>query len=129
SRFAFGPRALGRQLADPRRPVAQRCTPAWPMARASTGTEQVIAAAAGKERTAPSGIGAGVRDVLTGDPDRVAVHGRRAVVAPASPRRIANLSLVACEPVFLCGSLAAIDDAPFADTDHGVDRRVGCAGV
>ena len=75
------------------------------------------------------GVVAGVGDVLAGDPDRVAVDGGGAVVAPAGARRVADLRLVAREAVVLRGALAAGDDVPGADADVRVDRRVGRARV
>ena len=61
------------------------------MRRAGAGPQQVIAGAAHEERAAPGGVVAAVRDVLAGDPDRVPIDGCGAVVAPARPRRVADL--------------------------------------
>src|SRR5712691_13292260 len=81
---------LGRQLANPGRPVRDRGPRAWAVARATARAEQVVAGAAGEERAAPVGVVAGAGDVLAGDPDRVAVHGRCPVVTPAGARRVAD---------------------------------------
>src|SRR6266540_1764256 len=62
--------------------------------------ERGAGVAAGSDRgRQPLGEGAGLRDVLGGDPDVVAVDRGRAVVAPACPRRVADERLVAGEPV------------------------------
>ena len=82
-----------------------------------------------KNRPPQVGVVAGVGDVLAGDPDRVAVHGSRAVVTPAGARRVADLRLVAGEAVVLGGALSAGDDVPRADADDRIDRRVGGARV
>src|SRR5262245_14115944 len=74
---------LGRQFANPRRPVRERGPRARAVARATARAEQVVAGAAGEERAAPIGEVAGAGDVLAGDPDRVAIDRRRTVVAPA----------------------------------------------
>src|SRR6266498_4960871 len=80
---------LRSQLADPRRPVAERGPGAGPVARTGARAQQVVAGSAREERASPGRVVAGVGDVLAGDPDRVAVHGCGAVVAPAGPRRVA----------------------------------------
>src|SRR3990170_168363 len=78
-----GPRAalpLRRDLADPRRPVAQT---------------RARATAASKGRGHVLAQGATLRDILRGDPDRVAVGHGGAVVTPAGARGIAHECLVA----------------------------------
>src|SRR5689334_13398482 len=88
---------LRRQLANPGRPVGERGARARPMRCSTASAQQVVAASSDEEWPAPGGVIAGLGDVLTGDPDRVAVHSGRAVVAPAGARRAANLRLVASE--------------------------------
>src|SRR5215471_2980209 len=56
-------RRLGRQLADPCRPVRERGPHAWAVACAGAGAEQVVTGAAGEERAAPVGVVAAVGDV------------------------------------------------------------------
>src|SRR5690242_10256620 len=91
---------LGRHLADSRRPVAQRPTGSDATGGAGAGAEQVVARTPREERAAPGGVATRVRHVLARDPHRVAVDGRRAVVAPPGTRRVAaHLGLVAGEPV------------------------------
>src|SRR5437763_1560807 len=115
-------RRLRRQLAVPRRPVAERGARARAVARATARAEQVVAGAAREEGAAPGGVIAGARDVLAGDPDRVPVDGCRAVVAPAGPRRVADLRLVAREAV---GRRRTDGDVvPRGGADDAVDRRV-----
>src|SRR6185437_15470779 len=95
------------QLANPRRPVRERGPPARAVARATARAEQVVAGAACEERAAPVDVVAGVGDVLAGDPDRVAIDRRRAVVAPACADAVReHLLLVAGEPV-VCGNAGA----------------------
>ena len=92
---------LWRQLADPRRPVAERSAQAGPMGWAGARTQQVVTGVASKERATPIGVAAGVGDVLAGDPDRVPVHGSRAVISPTRPRRVAHLRFIAGKAVVL----------------------------
>src|SRR5205085_9776770 len=80
-------KSLRRDLADPRRPVGERTAPARAVARATARAEQVVAGAE-EERAAPVGVVAAVSDVLARDPDGVAVHRGRAVVAPARALRV-----------------------------------------
>src|SRR5262249_24574487 len=109
-------RALGGQLADPGRPVRGRGPRARAVARASARAEQVVAGAAGEERAAPVGVVAGVGDVLAGDPDRVAIDRRRAVVAPARADRVREpLLLVAGESIVRGSAEATGDVVPGAD--------------
>src|SRR5207249_11822607 len=63
----------GFQDADPRRPVTERGADAGAMRDASAGTEEVVAGAAREKRAAPSRIGARAGDILTRNPDRVAI--------------------------------------------------------
>src|SRR4051794_13728749 len=131
-----GPRArqampgLRDERADEGRPVAEGGALARAVVRPTAGAEQVIAGAAGEERPAPGRVVAGLGNVFAGDPDRVAVDGRRAVVAPAGARRgAADLLRVAGEAVGRRGPRAAVDDIPGADAAERVDRRVGRARV
>src|SRR5690242_6744235 len=111
-------RRLGRQFADPRRPVRERGPHARAVARATAGAEQVVAGAAREERAAPVGVVAGVGDVLAGDPDRIAIDRRRAVVAPAGADRVReDLLLVAGEPIVRGRAGAAGEIGPGADAD------------
>src|SRR5712691_8690228 len=121
---------LGRQLANPGRPVRDRGPRAWAVARATARAEQVVAGAAGEERAAPVGVVAGAGDVLAGDPDRVSVARRRPVVGPACADAVReHLLLVAGEPV-VCGSAEATGDVgPGAGAGVRVDRRVRRARV
>src|SRR5690348_2333643 len=121
---------LGRQLADTCRPVRERGPYAWAVAGAAAGAEQVVAGAAREERAAPVGVVAGVGDVLAGDPDRVAIDRRGAVVAPARTDGVREvLLLVAREPI-VCGSAEATGNVvPGADAGERVDRRVRRARV
>src|SRR4051812_21107420 len=124
--FRLSGYALGRELADERRPVSNRCPGAGAASRAGTRAEQVVAGAAREERAAPGRVVARVPDVLAGNPDGVAVRRGSAVVAPARSRRIAaHLLLVAREAVVDCGTLAARNVVPRPDTGIGVDRRIG----
>ena len=70
--------------------------------------------------------GAALADVLAGDPDVLAVEAGRAVVAPTGPWRVADLRLVAGEPVVETES--GTRDVDVTDADLGIDRRVGGAG-
>src|SRR6266511_1325756 len=122
------------QLADPRRPVAECGPRPGTVTCPGTGAQQVVAGSAREERAAPGRVVAGVGDVLAGDPDRVAVHGCGAVVAPAGPRRVAaDLLLVAREAVVHRESGGGV--VPRSDARDRVDRRVcgtrvrGVAGV
>src|SRR5919198_3178696 len=105
--------ALRGELADERRPVAERRPRPWAAARAGTRAEQVVTAAAHEERAAPRRVVARVADVLTRQPDRVAVHCGGAVVAPPRARRVAaDLLPVAREAVVHRGTLTARNDVP-----------------
>src|SRR2546422_699800 len=107
---------LRRQLADPRRPVGERGARARAMRCTAARTEQVVTGTADEERPAPVGVVARVSDVLAGDPDRLAVHGRCAVVAPTRADREGEpLRLVAREPVVRGSTRAAGDVGPNAD--------------
>src|SRR5215472_15283834 len=123
-------RRLGRQLADPRRPVRERGPRAGAVARAGARAEQVVAGATREERAAPVGVVAGVGDVLAGDPDRIAIDRRRAVVAPARADRVREvLLLVAREPIVRGSADPTWDVIPRADADERVDWRVRRARV
>src|SRR5204863_9281590 len=118
--------SLRRQLADPRRPVGAGAARAGPVAGTTARAEDVVAGAAREERAAPVGVVAGAADVLAGDPDRVAVHGGSAVVAPPRADRVREPRLlVAGEPVVRGCSRATGHDVPRADAGVSVDRRVG----
>src|SRR5262249_58275769 len=65
-----------------------------------------------------------------GDPDRVAIDRRRAVVAPARADRVREpLLLVAGESIVRGSAEATGDVVPGADADDRVDRRVRGARV
>src|SRR5919201_6765693 len=99
---------LRSELADPRRPVAERRSGTRAVARATAGAEQVVTGAAREERAAPIDVVAGTADVLAGEPDGVADDSGRPVVTPARARRVpADLRPVAREAVATCGSRAA----------------------
>src|SRR5262245_3487052 len=74
---------LWRQLANPGRPVAERGARSRSMVRATTRAQQVITNPAHEEWAAPVGVVTGLGDVFAGDPDRVAIHSRGAIVSPA----------------------------------------------
>src|SRR6266498_1081574 len=124
---------LRSQLADPRRPVAERGPGAGPVARTGARAQQVVAGSAREERASPGRVVAGVGDVLARDPDRVAVHRSCTVVPPAWADRdarvcglVAPLSLVAREAVFGCSSLSIwACERPRAGADKRVNRSIG----
>src|SRR5919199_936739 len=119
---------LRRELADARRPVAKGRTRAGGAGARGAGAQLVVARGGPEEATTPRGVIARVGDVLTGDPDRVAVHRGGAVVAPARAGWISTyLRLVAGQAIVRGSSLAARDDRPRAGSGDGVDRRVGRA--
>src|SRR5215475_9039376 len=105
------------ELADSRRPVAERRPPARPVRRTTACAQQIVTGAADEEWTAPLGVIARLRDVFARDPDRLAVDSCGPVIAPARPRRVADLRLVAREAVSTRGSVASIDNIPGADAD------------
>src|SRR6266498_4115574 len=119
--FLLSPVAIGISIADRRRP---RDGPLWldqADARGPVG-ERGAGVAAGSDRgRQPLGEGAGLRDVLGGDPDVVAVDRGRAVGAPACPRRVADERLVAGEPVRRPEALAG--DLDRAGAVVGVQAR------
>src|SRR5919202_2050214 len=118
---------LRRELADARRPVAKGRTRAGGAGARGAGAQLVVARGGPEEATTPRGVIARVGDVLTGDPDRVAVHRGGAVVAPARSGRVADLRLVAGEAIIRGGSPAARDHSPGARAGDRVNRRVGRA--
>src|SRR5438093_1284052 len=121
---------LRSELADPRRPVGEGRSGARPMRCAAAGTEQIVTGTAHEERSAPDGVVARVGDVLAGDPDRVAVHGRGAVVAPARAKGVGEtLLFVAGEAVVRGCAEATCDIAPLADACERVDRSVRGARI
>src|SRR5215467_7983053 len=96
------------QPADAGRPVGERGTHTGPVTRATTRPQQVVACAACKERAAPIVVVTGAGNVLAGDPDRVAVDCRRAVVAPARADRVREALLPeACKAVVRGDAVAA----------------------
>src|SRR5258708_4834492 len=122
SRLSVMPAVLGRQLADPRRPVAERGPRARPMTGAGARAEQIVARAARDERSGPGGVVTGVGDVVAGEPDRVPGHGRCTIVTPPRPRRIASdLLFVAREAVVNCGTFAAGNVVPRPDARIRID--------
>src|SRR5437762_8872375 len=95
------------------------------MAGSAAGPKQVVAAAARKERTAPVGVVAGVSlGELAGDPDRVAVNGSRAVVAPARSDRIGKPLLLVAGETVVTRSSTRRDDVRVADAERPIYGRI-----
>src|SRR5258708_26713075 len=90
---------LRRKLADPCRPVAERGARAGSMGWTGARSQQIVPAAAKKERATPIGVDAAVGDVLAGDPDLVPVHATRANISPTRPRRAAHQRFIPGKPV------------------------------
>src|SRR5947207_1214225 len=95
------------------------------MAGSAAGPKQVVTAAARKERTAPVGVVAGVSlGELAGDPDRVAVNGSRAVVAPARSDRIGKPLLLVAGETVVTRSSTRRDDVRVADAERPIYGRI-----
>src|SRR5205809_5775142 len=102
---------LWHELAYPGRPVSERRAQPGGAGRRGTGAKLVVTAGRPEEAPSPCGVVARVGDVLAGDPDRVAVNGRRTVVAPARADGVREpLRLVTGEAVVHCGTIPAWDD-------------------
>src|SRR5437899_2808115 len=100
------------------------------MAGSASGPKQVVATASEEERTAPvSVVTRRSLGKLAGDPDRVAVNGSRAVVAPARSDRVGGPLLLVAGETVVTRSSTRRDDMRVADTNRRVDRRIRRARI